>query len=278
MTVQDAISLGVAELTERSESPLLDALLLLGIAEGKTKEMVLASYPDAVPGTHFQVFKDLLQKRAAGYPVSYLQGKKEFYGLRFVVGKQVLVPRPDTEILVEAVFNLCRLDNTLLQVHDCCTGSGNIAIALKFLLPNLRISASDVSKSALNTMKQNSLGILNQELPAYHSDLFDGIQETFDLIVANPPYVTSGYVKQMVKKGLKEPIIALDGGELGVEFSEKLVQKSIRRLRPGGYLLLEIDPSGADLMKKIFVQNGYTDIILYRDLANRLRVIQGTLN
>ncbi len=273
MTIRQAVFEGVKQL-ENLETPFLDAVVLLSQVTGYSKEKLLASYPEEIPGETAGRYYKLLDLRLNGYPVSYIRQEKEFYSLEFSVGPGVLVPRPETEVLVDAVIDFARQNRNVKRVHDACTGSGCVAISIKHELPYLEVSASDISKEALSYFRHNSRNILGKELEYKRSDLLAEIHGLFDVIVANPPYLRSEQWAEMAGRKWPEPEIALNGGHDGLERYEDLIRQSAARLRPGGSLLLEADPSQFQSIQKLLLQNGFRNTILYIDLAGRERVIR----
>jgi release factor glutamine methyltransferase len=277
MTVRQAVVNGVKRLETNVETPFLDAVVLLASAAGWSKERVLASYPDDISGKIEDSFEQMLCLRMEGRPVSYIRGKKEFYSLEFLVGPGVLVPRPETEILVDAVVDLVVENPAISTVHDTCTGSGCVGISIKHKIPTLNVSVSDISPEALSYFKSNCETLLGEELPNIESDLLTSVTGAFDVITANPPYLTSETYDAMVRNRWPEPALALDGGPDGLEAYRKLIPMSVPHLNPGGVLLLEADPSQFMAIEKMLVQNGFHTTIIYRDLAGRERAIRGSL-
>ena len=278
MTVRTALSEGVRLLRKHVESPYLDSVLLLSHAYGITKERVLSSFPDAVPSDVEKKYREYLGKRGIGVPVSYIRGCKEFFSLDFYIDERVLVPRPETEIIVDAALAVARGDKSVVRVHDCCTGSGCVGIAIKHEQPHLEITVSDVSADALEVFKINSQNILGQLIPYFQCDLMPSTADPFDMVVANPPYLCSKAVNEMAESGWAEPAIALDGGDDGLCIFLRLLEQCRVSLRSGGFLLMEADPEQMVMLKKMCVQSGFSDIILYEDFAGCKRVLQSRRN
>ena len=193
------------------DTPLLDALVLLAHAMGTSKEKLLASLPDDVAPDVVERYLAMVDRRSSGTPVSYIRQLKEFYGLDFYVDERVLVPRPDTEVLVEKVLQVVRRDVRLRRVHDACTGSGCVGIALQHMAPELEVSASDISLPALEVAALNSEKLLGRKLPAVISDMLEDVPGPFDVIASNPPYLRDDEVADMRKLGWPEPELALRG-------------------------------------------------------------------
>ena len=276
-TVREALVDGTKRLANL-ETPFLDAALLLSHALGISKEKLLASYPDAIPLSALHEFNNHVTKRLTGYPISYIRRKKEFFGLPFYVDERVLVPRPDTETLVEEVLKHIKGKSSIqkdLRVLDLGTGTGCIAITLKHLQPQLRVTAADISKSALAVCTINSRHLLTEPLELIESDLFSAIRGTFDIIVSNPPYLTSNEVARMQKRHWPEPMTALEGGQDGLDTIRILINEGYDHLSVGGALFLEAGIEQIGAIEEFFRNRGYQGINSYPDLSGRNRVVSG---
>jgi release factor glutamine methyltransferase len=274
MTVQDALYEGTSILYfAEVETPFLDASLLLSHALGVSKEKLFASLPDRVEPSFFKQFKMYLDERCHGVPVSYIRHKKEFYGLEFFVDERVLVPRPDTETLVDTVRGIVSSDNKVKRLHDLCTGSGCIAITLQYLFPEMEISASDVSEEVYEVFRYNCRQLVKKELAFFYADLFAGLPEKYDLIASNPPYLTDGEVDNLKKIDWSEPEIALRGGRDGLDFLKEIIRLAPCFLRARGYLFLEAAPGQMKILKDFMEKLDYINITVVKDLAKRERVI-----
>ncbi len=279
MTVRSLLTQGYDTLFfAEVDTPLLDALVLLAHARGTDKEHLLASLPDSVSPQEEERYRALVDKRCAGTPVSYIRHVKEFYGLDFFVDERVLVPRPDTEVLVEKVLRLVRGDPRLRRVHDTCTGSGCIGIALQRTLPVLEVSASDISPPALEVAGMNAERLLGRGLPSFRSDLLEGVPGPFEVITSNPPYLRDDEVADMRKLGWPEPELALRGGADGTVLAEKLIRSAPGKLVPGGWLVLEAAPSQFNKLYALMDQAGFHSIDVEKDLAGSDRVLAGRLD
>lgn len=261
-----------------AETPYLDATILLAEALGTTREHLFASLEEPLDDLTAERFARLLERRSSGVPVSYILGRKEFFGRTFMVDERVLVPRPETEHLVEAVLEL-RTTGDLPDralVHDCCTGSGCVAITLKLELPDLRVSASDISAVALEVARTNAQQLVppDEAIAFSATDLLVDATEPFDLITANPPYVESVEVGRLTDRGWPEPVIALDGGEAGTEVLARLARAAFERLADGGYLVSEIGFDQGAWCREILDSVGYADTEIVSDLAGRDRVVK----
>lgn len=283
MTVQEAISQGAAVISKRwDETPWLDSSVILASVLGVSREKLLASYPEPLSDDNYQIFMEKAAQRAAGSPVAYITEMKEFYGLDFHVDARVLTPRADTEILVEAVQRTA--EETLSsgctpKILDLCTGSGCIAISLKHSIPQCDIWASDISAEALDVarMNQNTLLDSSDKITFIRTDLFAGIDEKFNIIVSNPPYLTTAETTTMKESRWPEPALALDGGADGLDFIRIIIKQAHRNLLPGGSIFFEADPAQMKEIRSVMENNYFSDILIIKDLAGRDRVITGKL-
>jgi len=276
MTVGGALNQGKERLFYAEvDTPMLDATLLLSEALETSKEKLLASLPDPLDPDLWQRYCGLLDLRCAGQPVSYIRRKKEFFSLEYYVDPRVLVPRPDTEVLVEEALRLLEAGPLIQRVHDACTGSGCVAIALKHSFPTVKVSGSDISREALQVAAENARRLLPESrIRLYRSDLLARAPGRYDLITANPPYLTDGEVENMEKIGWPEPVLALRGGVDGTDLLRRLIRQASRKLRAGGTLLLEAAPTQMTLLERELIDRGYGGIAVVPDLAGRDRVIR----
>jgi release factor glutamine methyltransferase len=278
MTVRTLLSQGYDRLfLAEVDTPLLDALLLLAFALHTTKEKVLASLPDPVSPEAESCFHELIDRRSAGTPVSYIRRIKEFWGLEFYVDERVLVPRPDTEALVEKALEVLRADPRLRRVHDACAGSGCIGIALQSAVPRLSVSASDLSAEAGEVLRLNAENLLGRRMEFFVSDLLEEVPGSFDLITANPPYLSDAEVDDMRKLSWPEPEMALRGGKDGTTIAERLIRAAPGRLAANGWLLLEAAPPQFIKLFALMDQAGFKSIDVMQDMGGRNRVIAGRL-
>ena len=281
MTIRQAIAEGTEKIAPRwPETPYLDACVILASVLGSTRAKLLASLSDPLPQNAYQAYLRGVSERAAGSPVAYITRHQEFYALDFYVDNRVLVPRADTEILVETALGFVRPGSRVL---DLCTGSGCIAIAIKHTEPEARVEASDISEDALDVFRRNADALLSGQLKGqisgqivtYKSDLLNSVPGKFDVIVSNPPYLTRSETAKMKSESWPEPVLALDGGEDGLDFIRRIIADATSRLLPGGRLLFEADPAQMDAIKIEFEKYKYNDIIIRKDLAGRDRVVAG---
>jgi len=284
MTIREAISQAAADLKfAEIESPNLDASILLSHVLNKDRSSLITCAKQRLPEEACAALCALIERRCNGECVAYITGKKEFWGLEFDVNKSVLVPRPETETLVEIALKQLetRNEETGINVLDLCTGSGAIAISLKNEMPQLEVDATDICSDALETAKNNSKKLLgDKKINFYLGDLFDALPHcalpaAYSLIISNPPYIPSEKIKTLSAEVQNEPYIALNGGEAGLKIIRRLIEKSTEYLIKGGSLLLEADPNQMEEIKNILIKKGYVKIKIYKDMAGHDRVIRG---
>ncbi|QEN07045.1 peptide chain release factor N(5)-glutamine methyltransferase [Oceanispirochaeta crateris] len=273
--IRDALQEGSQRLIE-SESPWLDATLLLGCVTKQSREKIMASYPDSIELEVYSSYMSLIEKRAEGYPVAYLTGIKEFFGRDFHVTPGILCPRPDTEILIEEALKQVH-DRAYKRVHDLCTGSGCIALTLKLENPDLQVSASDLSPVSEKVFELNRKNLENKDVKFTLSSLLEDIGPPLDLIVSNPPYLTSQETDERINRNWKEPSLALDGGEDGLDLIRIIIKDAPPLLNEGGMLMIEADPRQMDEMEQLMKKAGFENIKKICDLASHERVIMGNL-
>jgi release factor glutamine methyltransferase len=283
MTIQEALVRGAARLRSAGvENPGLDATLLLAFVLKTTRERLLLMDTEALEGAGALGFELALERRIAGECVAYILGTREFWGLDFAVTPDVLVPRPDTEILVEAALAALAQAERPAALLDLCTGSGAVAIALKHELPSLKVYSADISPRALAVARQNAERLLagdgGDSLCFLEGDLFEPVPPLrFDLITANPPYVPTGAIPLLPREALLEPRMALDGGEDGLDLIRRIIGGAPAFLRRGGRLVMEADPRQMPAIARILEKKGCRDIRLRQDLSGLDRVIEGAL-
>ena len=276
MTIREAL----AEASAAGTSAL-DASLLLASILNTSRSSLIAADSQPLTGASLAAFRGLIQRRLAGECTAYILGRKEFYGLDFQVNPAVLVPRPDTETLVEAALaeiNQLSATDQPLRVLDLCTGSGVVAIALKHTMPELEVWAADISAEALETAKANAERLLPPDSIHFcHGDLFEALPPTpyslFPLIVSNPPYIPTADIAGLAPEVRGEPLLALDGGDDGLEIIRRIISKAPEFLFPGGILLLEADPRQMGHITALLHQADFADIQTRRDLSGKERVI-----
>jgi release factor glutamine methyltransferase len=284
-TIAQALAWATHDLRATSETSRLDAELLLAHVLGWGRARLLAEGHLSLTKAQAVVFRDLVMRRAALEPVAYLIGHKEFYGIDFTVDRRALMPRPETELLVELALGFAgrktkderRNPDSValhsLSVADVGTGSGAIAVALALRLSEARINAIDISLDALALARQNvERHGLADRVRLLLGDLLEPLTEPVDLIVANLPYTILSEIDEGVRR--HEPHLALDGGADGLELYRKLLSQAPACLRPGGVVLLEIGATQAaavtDLARRWFPT---TTVSVHQDLAGHDRVV-----
>ena len=268
-TLRQLLNTSVPKLQHCSSTPFLDALLLASLAMGVSKERALAELSSEIPEELADSFSFLLARRTSGTPIAYIRGVQEFYGRDFIVSPSVLIPRPETELLVELAEGLSGS-----RVLDLCCGSGCIGISLKLQQPWRQVTCSDISEDALEIARQNAER-LHGEITLLTSDLFTQIPGTFDIIISNPPYLNDEQMRSASLRSRGEPQGALYGGRSGLEFIEKIIFEGFSRLAPEGYLMIEIDHSQRYAAKHLMEEAGFSEIQLIDDLAGLTRVVMG---
>ena len=263
------------------DTPALDAALLLAEIFHTRREELIVRANETAAETDREKFLQFLDRRRSGECIAHILGRKEFRGLEFSVNPMVLVPRPDTETLLEAALehiDPLSAQKQSLSVLDLCTGSGALAIALKNERPFLSVSASDISTEALEVAAHNAARLLPEDGCAHsvrfiQSDLFENIPSRFNIIVSNPPYVPSGELLSLAPEVRREPSLALDGGADGLSIIRAIISRAREHLLPKGVLLLEAGPEQMPKIKNLFEDHNYTRVSICRDLAGRERVI-----
>ena len=229
--------------------------------------------------------KEYVNKVIEGTPIEYITNNKEFMNCNIYVNENVLIPRQDTEILVESILDVLKnnfLDKESIKILDMCTGSCCISIGLlkylkqnnKELFDKIHITAADISKDALEVSKVNvENNNLIDKITLVNSDLFENIKDKFDIIVSNPPYIRKDDIAFLDRNVKKEPILALDGGIDGLDFYNKISNNGREFLNDNGYILYEIGYDQANEVKNILQNNQYKDIKVIKDLSQNDRVV-----
>lgn len=253
----------------------LDARLLLEEVCRTDRNTLLVHGDRAVTEEEETQFRIFIERRSTHEPLQQITGWQEFMGLRFSVTEDVLVPRQDTETLVEEVMRYLR-DG--MEILDVCTGSGCILLSLLWYSNGCRGVGCDISEKALAVAGQNAkeLGISAQFI---QSDLFESIEGRFEYIVSNPPYIRKDMIPTLMEEVRDhEPLIALDGGEDGLDFYRKITREATEHLYSGGMLFFEIGYDQGEAVKLLMEEEGYEEVTVSQDLAGLDRVVYGTFN
>ena len=255
----------------------LEAQLLLAHVLQCSRMQLYTGFDKPLGETELTAYRELIRRRLAGEPVAYLLGEHAFWGMPLYVDDSVLVPRPDTETLVEVARSLRADRNAPCRVLDLCTGSGAIALALAKELPAAQVIGADVSERALAIARRNAeRNALADRVTFRQGDLWAAVPgERFDLIVSNPPYIASGVIPTLGAEVQREPVLALDGGADGLVFYDRILAAVREHLQPGGGLVVEHGFDQADTVRDRFSRAELTSITLVHDLGKNPRVTWG---
>ena len=259
------------------DTPRLDGEVLLSHVLGKNRIYLYTNYDQPLEQDELDQFRPLVIERAKGHSVASLTGTKDFMGLTFSVNDKVLIPRPDTETLVEYVLSAYHQQDSI-RILDMCTGPGTILLSLLHYLPTATGMGLDISHDALNVATQNQKSFKLENRSEFHeSDMFAYLEhhnELFDVIVSNPPYIRLEDKKILSPDVLNEPHIALFGGEDGLDFYRQLANESVKYLKPNGLVAFEVGYDQAEAVKSLLDDVGsYVDISFAADLAGINRVV-----
>lgn len=276
MTISEAIKKGMIELKNGNiEEPKLKSRLLMQYVLKQTRQYVIVNDMEQLnKNKEIQYFKEI-KKLRKGIPIEHITHQKEFMKLMFFVDKDVLIPRQDTEILVEEVISIAKKINAK-NILDLCTGSGAIAVSLAKYLPQIEITAIDISNEALKIAKKNAISNnVENQITFISSDMFTNLnEEKFDIIVSNPPYIKTNVIEELDMQVKNEPYIALDGGKDGLEFYKKIINESYQYLKFNGYLCLEIGfDQKIDVMELIENTERFIGTYSKKDLFDNDRIV-----
>ncbi|MEE1078630.1 MAG: peptide chain release factor N(5)-glutamine methyltransferase [Agathobacter sp.] len=275
MTYREAIALGEKILSmAKIEDAKNDAWLLLSMACKIDHTYYYVHMDEDLTVEQTKEYESLVKKRAERIPLQYITGEQEFMGFTFHVNSSVLVPRQDTETLVEEAIKVIRPG---MKVLDMCTGSGCILISIMKNVPDIEGLGCDISKQALIVAKENAK--LNEVSANFErSDLFENVMETYDVIVSNPPYIpTEEILTLMPEVSQFEPMQALDGREDGLYFYRKIVKECRNYLKPNGMILFEIGHDQGKAVSEMLTYAGFKEVSVVKDLAKNDRVVIGKL-
>lgn len=276
MTYREAVEFGTKCLTDAGvPDAALDAWYLLQMVCRIERSYYYVQGEEDITQDAQKEYEIAVQKRAEHIPLQYIIGEQEFMGLRFKVNSNVLIPRQDTETLVEQVLKIVKPG---MKVLDLCTGSGCVLISVLKNAPELTGMGSDISKTALLVAKENAK-LHEVDAEWVRSDLFDNITETFDVIMANPPYIPTGEILSLMPEVRDfEPENALDGGVDGLDFYRKIAGQVKDYLNPGGYVYMEIGYDQGEAVSELMRNAGFTEVEVIKDLARNDRVVKGKGN
>ena len=258
------------------ESPRLDAEVLLSRAIGASRTQLVIDMMKPLAPEELARFREMVKRRRAREPVAYILGEREFYGRTFRVDARVLIPRPDTETLVDVALARTRDRSMCARVLDLCTGSGCVAITLARERPTTSVIAADASEGAVAVAAENALRLGAYNVRFAVCDLYGDLPRDFDLITANPPYIASGEIPGLSPDIEKfEPKLALDGGPDGFALIDRIVEGALAHLAPGGVLAMEVGAGQAERVESAMRARGFVAIERARDYARIERVVSG---
>lgn len=279
MKIIDGFNLISKRLSEAgAESPAFDTSELISFVLSAPYSPALDKERELTE-SELEKLTSLAERRVGGEPLQYILGQWEFYGFPFKVGKGVLIPRDDTEVALRAAFpHLDKTENP--KILDLCAGSGTLAVTLKKLYPKAEVTAVEFSSDAFCYLKENAklndahINLINGDIFNVYKDFKDNY---FDLIISNPPYLTTDELKSMQKELYFEPALALDGGEDGCDFYRAIIPLYTPKLKQGGQLIFELDGDEAEYTAELLKAANYKDIEIFDDLGGIHRAIKGTL-
>ena len=276
MQIKEAMRKGMIKLkTNNVKEPNLKARLLMQYILNRPREYILVHDDKQLTLRQNVDYFKLIKKLIEGVPLQHITHQQEFMKLMFYVDENVLIPRSDTEILVEEVIKLAKSINAK-KILDLCTGSGAIAVSLAKYIEGSQITATDISRKALSIAKLNATNNnVEDKITFVSSDLFQNIsEEKYDIIVSNPPYIKRKVIKTLDKEVKREPIIALDGGNDGLDFYKKIIGNAYQYLKYKGYLCLEIGYDQKDeVIDLINKEEKYIDTYSKKDLFDNDRIV-----
>jgi len=264
--------------TRGIENPRLDAEVLVAFALGIDRTRVIIESLRPLEPAELALLRDLVKRRRSREPIAYLRGEREFYGRTFHVDPRVLIPRPDTEALVDVA--LARTTHVSLSMRqlDLCTGSGCVAITMARQRPTAKVVATDVSDDALAVARDNAYRLGAYNVAFLEGDLFESLPSgsRFDIVTANPPYIPTAEIEELMPDVRDfEPRGALDGGVDGLDLVRKIIDGAPRFLVPGGVLAIEIGAGEGAATRTLFEERGYGEVSVDRDYGKIERVVSG---
>ncbi len=276
MTLKQALDKGILILESNNIADAqIDAWLLLSHVSNVTRADYFIKQNDLVDEAIYAKYIELIDRRANHEPLQHITGEQDFMGLTFKVNEHVLIPRQDTETLVEEALKVIPDDGYIL---DLCTGSGCVIISLAALSNAVKCVGVDISEMALEVAKKNGSRLVGDRVSFFESDLWSNITEKYDVITSNPPYIRTSDIEELsIEVKDHEPRLALDGTADGLFFYRQIVGRAADYLNLGGWLLVEIGfDQGADV-QALFEEAGFKEVQVIKDLAGNNRVVKGHL-
>ena len=276
MNIKQAIEKGAINLkVSNIESPKIKARMLMQFILNVPRQYIIVNDMKELTQSQEKEYFESIQKLTKNIPIEHITNQKEFMKLNFFVDENVLIPRQDTEILVEEVIKIAKKINCK-KILDICTGSGAIGISLAKYIEKSEITATDISEDAIRVANKNAImNNVEDKITFIKSDLFNNIPNNkYDIIVSNPPYIKKEIIKTLEKQVQNEPILALDGGEDGLDFYRKIIKQSYEYLKYGGYLCLEIGyDQKIDVIELLENEEKYINIYSKKDLYGNDRIV-----
>lgn len=276
MTIKDALNKAIDLLKKSNiENAIQISKIVLANFLKRNKEYILMNENEILLDEVYNKYIEGIDKISNGIPMQYITNVQEFMGMDFFVDENVLIPQPDTEILVEEVLSIIGKKENLC-ILDICTGSGAIAVSIAKNTNNCIVYAVDISKNAIEVAKKNAIkNGVNEKITFVNSNMFEKVDSNkkFDIIVSNPPYIKTEVIEELNKDVRQEPKLALDGGEDGLKFYRAITENAYKYLNNDGYLCLEIGENQKEEVMELLKSNNYQDIYCKKDLAGNDRVI-----
>ena len=275
MNIEEILKKEINNLKQNNiENSTLKAKILLANILNVKKEYLLIHSEEEIKQEDKIKYENCIKELIKGKPLQYITNKQEFMGLDFYVDENVLIPQPDTEILVEKAIEIAETTQKN-KILDMCTGSGCIAISLAKKINNTQIIAVDISNNALNVANKNAINNnVENKIKFINSDMFNNIEEKFDIIVSNPPYIETETINKLEIEVQNEPHLALDGGIDGLKFYKTIANNAFKYLNENGYLLLEIGYNQQNSVTQLLQDIGkYKDIETVKDLGGNYRIV-----
>ena len=276
MNIKQAIEKGAINLkVSNTESPKIKARMLMQFILNVPRQYIIVNDMKELTQSQEKEYFESIQKLTKNIPIEHITNQKEFMKLNFFVDENVLIPRQDTEILVEEVIKIAKKINSK-KILDLCTGSGAIGISLAKYIEKSEITATDISEDAIRVANKNAImNNVEDKITFIKSDLFNNIPNNkYDIIVSNPPYIKKEIIKTLEKQVQNEPILALDGGEDGLDFYRIILENASKYLNEDGFLFLEIGYNQKEKLEELFNNSKlYKNIKCVKDLSGNDRVI-----
>lgn len=280
MKIRKVLQDAVKKFKDNSISePIIKARVLLAYVLDVSKEYLIIHSEDEVDSNYIEKYNNAVTQIINGKPLQYITNEQEFMKMKFYVDENVLIPRPDTEILVEEVINNCNKDvEKEYKILDLCAGSGAIGVSIAKYVKNSKVICADISEKALEIAKRNADSNCVENIKFVQSDMFRKIDSKFDIIVSNPPYIKKNVISTLDKEVQNEPYIALDGGVDGLDFYRIIINEAEKYLEQDGALFLEI---GYDQKKDVIElcknTGKYSNIYSKKDLYGNDRIVVALL-